>query len=131
MTNPEFSLSRRDVLRFGGLAGAALAAGPLLSGCSDAAGSGGESRTVAWETGYLSFFFFVVLQETVKRTAKKYGLDYVGKNANGDSSAQVNDWNSLILQKPRYLISDALDSEALIPLTEKAKAHNVPIGMVD
>jgi simple sugar transport system substrate-binding protein len=123
-------LSRRGLLRWGGALGAAAVAGPALASCGSADGSG-SSKAVAWETGYLSFFFFVVLQETVKRTAEQYGLDYVGKNANGDSSAQVNDWNSLLLQKPRYLISDALDSDALVPLTARAKQQGIPIGMVD
>ncbi|TIS05502.1 MAG: sugar ABC transporter substrate-binding protein, partial [Mesorhizobium sp.] len=58
-------------------------------------------------------------------------MEFVGKDANGDANAQVNDWNSLLLQKPRYLISDALDSELLIPLSKKAKSLGVPLGMVD
>lgn len=125
------TLSRRGLLRWGGALGAGALAAPLLSSCASSSASGGSSKTVAWETGYLSFFFFVVLQETVKRTAKRYGLDYLGKNANGDSSAQVADWNSLLLQKPRYLISDALDSDALVPITARAKQKGIPIGMVD
>jgi ABC-type sugar transport system substrate-binding protein len=113
-----------------------LAAAPVLAGCSTGsggtAGGGSASRnTVAWETGYLSFFFFVVLQETVKREAARRKLAFVGKNANGDSSAQVNNWNSLLLQRPRYLISDALDSEVLVPLTKTARQRDIPVGMVD
>jgi simple sugar transport system substrate-binding protein len=127
-------LSRRDALRLGALGSAGLATASLLGACGKSAGttgSGSRSKTIAWETGYLSFFFFVVLQEAVKRTAAAKGLQFVGKNANGDSAAQVADWNSLLLQKPRYLISDALDSEALVPLTKTAKRLGVPIGMVD
>lgn len=126
-------MSRRSFVRAGatGLLGAA--ASPLLAGCdTSASGSRSQaSKTFAWETGYLSFFFFVVLQETAKREAKKRGLTFVGKNANGDASAQVNDWNSLLLQKPRYLISDALDSEVLVPITKRAKSRGIAVGMVD
>jgi ABC-type sugar transport system substrate-binding protein len=122
-------VSRRQLLRTGALGITGLAAAPILGACSSVGAA--SSKTVAWETGYLSFFFFVVLQETVKRESSKHGLTFVGKNANGDSSAQVNDWNSLFLQKPRYLISDALDSEVLIPLTRTAKTKKIPIGMVD
>ncbi|MFI7636731.1 sugar ABC transporter substrate-binding protein [Nonomuraea sp. NPDC049400] len=124
------AVSRRHLLKTGALGFTGLAAAPLLGACSSTSESA-SSKTVAWETGYLSFFFFVVLQETVKREATRLGLDFVGKNANGDSSAQVNDWNSLFLQKPRYLISDALDSEVLVPLTRTAKTKKIPIGMVD
>lgn len=123
-------ISRRRLLQTGALGLTGLAAAPMLGACSSAGGSA-SSKAVAWETGYLSFFFFVVLQETVKRESKKRGLTFVGKNANGDSSAQVNDWNSLFLQKPRYLISDALDSEVLVPLTRTGHNKKIPIGMVD
>jgi ABC-type sugar transport system substrate-binding protein len=123
-------VSRRQLLKTGALGLTGLAAAPLLGACASG-GSASTSKTVAWETGYLSFFFFVVLQEAVKRESSRRKLTFVGKNANGDSSAQVNDWNSLFLQKPRYLISDALDSEVLVPLTRTAKTKKIPVGMVD
>ncbi|WP_255946483.1 sugar ABC transporter substrate-binding protein [Streptomyces odontomachi] len=131
--SPTPGVSRRTVLRGGALSLAGMAAAvPALEGCSTNQGGAGAARkTVAWETGYLSFFFFVVLQEAVKRESDRRELDFVGKNANGDSSAQVGDWNSLLMQQPRYLISDALDSEVLVPLTTKAKRRNIPVGMVD
>lgn len=131
--SPTPGVPRRTVLRGGALSLAGMAAAvPALEGCSTNQGGAGAARkTVAWETGYLSFFFFVVLQEAVKRESDRRELDFVGKNANGDSSAQVGDWNSLLMQQPRYLISDALDSEVLVPLTTKAKRRNIPVGMVD
>ncbi|MES9542276.1 sugar ABC transporter substrate-binding protein [Spirillospora sp. NPDC049024] len=132
MFTSNLDASRRDLLRSGALGLTGLAAAPLLNACSSgSAGAAAGRKTLAWETGYLSFFFFVVLQETARRESKKRGLGFVGKNANGDSSAQVNDWNSLILQQPRYLISDALDSEVLVPLTRKADTKKIPVGMVD
>ncbi|PBB43496.1 MULTISPECIES: sugar ABC transporter substrate-binding protein [unclassified Mesorhizobium] len=121
------TLNRRALLQ----GAAATAGGLLLAGGERAAAQGTTSKVVAWETGYLGFFFFVVLQEALKRKVESLGLEFVGKDANGDANAQVNDWNSLLLQKPRYLISDALDSELLIPLSKKAKSLGVPLGMVD
>ena len=53
-------VSRRQLLRTGALGLTGLAAAPMLGACSTAGGSA-SSKTVAWETGYLSFFFFVVL----------------------------------------------------------------------
>ncbi|WP_027164620.1 sugar ABC transporter substrate-binding protein [Mesorhizobium sp. WSM3224] len=122
----DFRLNRRALL-----AGAAATAAAGVMAGSGPAGAQELSKVVAWETPYLGFFFFVVLQEALKRKAESLGLQFVGKDANGDSNAQVNDWNSLLLQKPRYLISDALDSELLIPLTKKARSLGVPVGMVD
>ena len=118
-------LNRRTLL-----AGAAATAGGVLASRA-ALAQGAQSNVVAWETGYLGFFFFVVLQEALKRKVEGLGFQFVSKDANGDANAQVNDWNSLLLQRPRYLISDALDSELLIPLTKKAKSLGVPVGMVD
>lgn len=123
----EFRLNRRELL-----AGTAAAAAAAAVGTGVRPGFAQElSKVVAWETPYLGFFFFVVLQEGLKRKVESLGLEFVGKDANGDPSNQVNNWNSLLLQKPRYLISDAMDSELLIPLANKAAAQGTPIGMVD
>ncbi len=125
--NQELRLTRRSLLASGAAAAAAVA----TAGSVRPVFAQELSKTVAWSTPYMGFFFFVVLQEALKRKVESLGLELLAKDANGDSSAQVNDWNSLLLQRPRYLISDAMDSELLIPLANRASAQGIMLGMVD
>ena len=79
----------------------------------------------------MNYFFFVVQNEAVKRRSEALGYTFKTTDAKFDSSAQFDDWNSLMIARPAFLISDPIDSEGLAPLAQKARNQKVPVGMID
>jgi ABC-type sugar transport system substrate-binding protein len=108
-----------------------LTAGAALAACSSGAGGGSGGGSVAFCNKGMNYFFFVVQNEAIKRKSAELGFDYKTTDAKSDSSAQYNDWNSLLIAKPKFLIADPIDSEGLAPLAQKAKSQKVPVGIVD
>lgn len=127
---PEWGLSRRTF----GLGALGLAA--ALAGCSNSSsagpgGSGGSGGTGAYCNKGMNYFFFVVQNEAVKRKSQELGQGFKTTDAKFDSSTQFNDWNSLLISKPSFLISDPIDSEGLATLAQKARNQKVPVGIID
>ncbi|MFC5826117.1 sugar ABC transporter substrate-binding protein [Nonomuraea insulae] len=122
-------MSRREfALGALGLAGAAM-----LTGCGSASSSGGLTKggLAAYSNKGMDFFFFVVQNEAVRRASEALGLKYQTNDAKADSSVQYNHWNTFLLQKPVFLISDPIDSEGLAPLAQRAKSQKIPVGIID
>lgn len=124
-------LDRRQFLQGMGALGAmgALAACGSSSKPSASGGSGGG--LAPYSNKGLSFFFFVVQQEAMKRAVTDLGYQYQTTDAKFDASVQFNDWNSLLLKRPKFLTSDPIDSEGLVPLTKKASQLKIPVGIID
>ncbi len=121
MANPVPQMSRRQ---FG--IGALSTAGMLaLAGC------GGGGGKVAYSNKGVNYFFFVVLIEAIRRKSEELGYGFTTTDAKFDSSAQYDDWNSLLAQTPAMLIADPIDSEGLAPLALKATNQKIPVGIVD
>jgi ABC-type sugar transport system substrate-binding protein len=115
-------------------AGALVLTTAALAACgnnSGGGGGGGGDGTVAYANKGMNYFFFVVQNEAVKRKAKELGYGFKATDAKQDSSAQYDDWNSLLISKPKMLISDPIDSEGLAPLAKKAGSQDVPVGIID
>lgn len=119
-----------------------LAGATLLPGCGSSsggstegqpAGQGGQAQggLAAYANKGMDFFFFVVQSEAVKRASEKLGYKFQTTNAEHDSSVQYNHWNSMMIQRPAFLISDPIDSEGLAPLADKAKGQKIPVGIID
>lgn len=117
------SLSRRDVL-YGAAAAAATmtAAGPLAAQQAPLLGFSNKS---------LDFYFFRILEEAAKRAAEENGWNFRAVNASFDSTTQLQQWDSLLLQQPIALIGATVDSQAMTSAVRKANRRNVPTGMVD
>jgi len=130
-TSPIPVLSRRSF----GLG--ALGLGAVLAGCGTSTGAGpagasaGGGGTGAYCNKGMNYFFFVVQNEAVKRKSEELGHVFKTTDAKFDSSAQFDNWNSLLISKPVFLIADPIDSEGLAPLAQKAKNQKVPVGIID
>lgn len=122
-------INRRSLFKLAGGTAAALGAGSLLAACSDDAAGGGTSASYVNKN--LNFFFYTVLVESLQRAYKDHGYKFETTDAKGDASTQFNQWNSTLLKKPAFLIANPIDTENLIPLTEKAKTAKVPVGIID
>lgn len=105
--------------------------GGTASGGSGGAASGGSGGTVAYANKGMNYFFFVIQNEAIKRKSKALGYEFQTTDAKFDSSTQYNDLNSFVIQKPKLLISDPIDSEGLAPLVDRARNMKIPIGIID
>lgn len=127
MTN--LQLSRRTF----GLSVLGLSAAGLI-GCQSGGAEGGGTEgggTAAYCNKGMNYFFFVVQNEAVKRKSEELGFGYRTTDANFDSSAQFDDWNSLLISQPAFLISDPIDSEGLAAQAQRARDQGVPVGIID
>ncbi len=126
MSNPVPYISRRQ---FG--IGALSVAGMLaLAGCGGGDGGGGAGKA-AYSNKSMDYFFFVVQNEAIKRKSEELGYEFMTTDAKSDSSAQYDQFNTLLIQKPAMLIADPIDSEGLAPLAIRARNQKVPAGIID
>ena len=134
-------IDRRTFIRRAGLGAAGLGllgSTGLLTACGGGGGQGGggqggggQGGIGAWSNKSLDFFFFVAQAAAVKKKIEELGFDYQATNAEFDSTQQTNDWQSLLLQNPKFLISDPIDSEGLASVITRYNQKNIPIGIVD
>ena len=113
------------------LTAAALAGCGTNSGGGGGSGSGGSGGTVAYANKGMDYFFFVIQNEAISRKAKELGYGFKATDAKQVSSVQFDNWNSLLISKPKMLIADPIDSEGLAPLAQKAHGQHVPVGIID
>ena len=59
------------------------------------------------------------------------GWRFQAVNSNFETTAQLEQWNSLLLSNPAAIISDPIDSQAIVSVVKRANAKNVPVGIID
>src|SRR5947209_3371533 len=118
----DWRLSRRHLLGSGlGLA-AGLAARPVLA----------QSKPLlAYSNKSLDYYFFVVQQAAVQRAAEAQGWDFQAVNANFDNTVQLQQWSSLLLRNPAVIVSDPIDSQAIVSAIKRFNFKKIPVGIVD
>jgi len=121
-------LSRR-AFGLGTLSAATLTALAACAGGGGAGGSGGT--TVAFANKGMNFFFFVVQNEAIKRKSEELDYQYKTTDANQDAGQQFNDWNSLLVSSPAFVIADPIDSKGLETVVKQTAGRDIPVGIVD
>ncbi len=116
-------INRRAVLGAAAAATASLAAG----GKAFAA----EQHFVPYSNKSLSFYFFVAQEEAVKRAVEGQGWRFQAVNANFDNTTQLQQWETLLLNKPSAVISDPIDSQAIASVIKKYNYRKIPVGIID
>ncbi len=131
-------INRRTFVRRAGLGIVGiglLGSGGLLAGCGGqgggSQGGGGEDGIGAYSNKSLDFFFFSAQAAAVRKKIEDLGYRYQTTNAEFDATQQTNDFQSLLLQTPAFLISDPIDSEGLAQAMQRYAQKNVPIGIID
>lgn len=94
------------------------------------AGAAGE-KFVPYSNKSLDFYFFVAQQEAVKRAVEGQGWRFQSTNANFDNTTQLQQWETLLLNRPAAIISDPIDSQAIVSVIKKYNIKNVPVGIID
>jgi simple sugar transport system substrate-binding protein len=118
------NLSRRGLLQ----AGAALGAGTMLGGGSALAA---DRVFVPYSNKSLDFYFFVIQEEAVKRAVLENSWEFQATNANFDNTRQLEQWQSLMLSDPSAIISDPIDSQAIVSAIRRYNQKGIPVGIID
>lgn len=79
----------------------------------------------------LDYYFFVVQQDAVRRAAEAQGWEFASVNANFDNTVQLQQWASLLLRSPAAIVSDPIDSQAIVSAIKRFNFKHIPVGIVD
>lgn len=121
----------RNTLRSAVLVGSAATL-LVLSGCGAASEADGKA-SVGLSAGVLDNPFTAGLVESVEDQADAApDLNMLAaSNAEGDPAKQVTDFNTLITQGVKGIITIPRDSDAIVPAIEAANQANIPVVTVD
>ncbi len=123
MTLDQFALSRRRLLA---AAGATVATG-LATTSAFAQGK----PFVPYSNKSLDYYFFVVQQDAVRRAVEAQGWTFQAVNASFDNTVQLQQWASLLLRSPAAIISDPIDSQAIVSAIRRYNFKHIPVGIID
>ena len=118
-------LDRRTLL---GGAAATVAASTL-------AGSGrvfaADQKFVPYSNKSLDYYFFAAQEEAVKRAVEAKGWRFQAVNASFDNTTQLQQWESILLNGPSAIVSDPIDSQAIVSVIKKYNIKKIPVGIID
>ena len=118
-----FVMNRRSALKAGaGAAVAAMAGGSALAQ---------ERVFVPYSNKSLDYYFFVIQEEAVKRAVTASEWEFQATNANFDNTRQLEQWQSLMLRRPSAIVSDPIDSQAIVSAIRRYNQKNIPVGIID
>jgi ribose transport system substrate-binding protein len=109
------------------LAAAALGLTACSSGGSGAASGGSLKVTALLPQGYDQPYGSVYV-DTMKKEAKKLGVELTLTNAKYDASKQASDCDVAVAKKPAGIILWPADATAVRPCLLKAKAAGIPVN---
>jgi len=110
------------------LGGVASAAAVLASGSRTRAA---DQKFIPYSNKSLDYYFFVAQEEAVKRAVEAQGWRFQAVNANFDNTTQLQQWESILLNNPSAVISDPIDSQAIVSVIKKYNAKKIPVGIID
>lgn len=123
-------ITRRNLFKSAVAAGIGLSLGGGLIGCSRST-STATRLSIPYSNKSLDYYFFVIQEEAVKRAVKANSGDFQATNANFDSTRQLEQWQSLLLSKPSAIISDSIDSQAIVSAIQRYNQQKIPVGIID
>ncbi|ASU85141.1 sugar ABC transporter substrate-binding protein [Nocardiopsis gilva YIM 90087] len=113
--------------------GAGLALVLALTACGGGSDSGGEGELVGLVTKTDTNPFFVKMKQGAQKAAEEHGLDlqtYAGKY-DGDNDSQVQAVENLISAGATGLLITPNDSEAIVPVLDKARKSGMLVIALD
>ena len=117
------NIGRRGLLQ----AGAALGASALASRMAFAQ----QKPFVPYSNKSLDYYFFVIQEEAVKRAVLANDWDFQATNASFDNTKQLEQWQSLMLSQPSAIVSDPIDSQAIVSAIRRYNMKKIPVGIID
>lgn len=116
-------VSRRNVLA----GGAVLGLGMMLGRTAMAA----PKLSIPYANKSLDYYFFVIQQEAVKRAVEANSGTFQATNASFDNTRQLEQWQSLMLSQPSAIISDPIDSQAIVSAIRRYNRQKIPVAIID
>ncbi|MES1935416.1 sugar ABC transporter substrate-binding protein [Salinisphaera hydrothermalis] len=116
--------NRRTILK-------GMAAASMLGATSGGLAWGKDRVFVPFSNKSLNYYFFVTQQEAVKRAVQANGWDFQAVNANFNNTEQLKQWQSLLLRGPSAMISDVIDSQAIVSQIRRYNQRRIPVAIID
>lgn len=89
------------------------------------------SNLIVYTQKTMNQYFHVALQEKVEEAVKEAGHNVEVANCNNDSTLQNDQFRNFISKKPKAIIANAVDSDALNDVANEAVKAGIPVIMVD
>lgn len=90
-----------------------------------------SSDLIVYTQKTLDAYFHVALQESLEKAVTGNGFQVEVANCNNDTSLQVNQVLNFITKKPKAIIANTVDSDALNDAVNQAKDAGIPVIVVD
>lgn len=120
-------LTRRGLLKAGGALGAAMGASALVGKAAWAQ----EAGFIPFSNKSLDYYFFVIQEEAVKRAVGANKMKFQATNASFDNTRQLEQWQSLMLKQPSAIVSDPIDSQAIVSAIRRYNQKKIPVAIID
>ena len=120
-------MNRRNVLA----SGAALGLGAMMGSLAGSRAFAQGALSIPYSNKSLDYYFFVIQEEAVKRAVTAASGKFQATNANFDNTRQLEQWQSLLLSQPSALISDPIDSQAIVSAIRRYNQKGIPVGIID
>lgn len=121
-------MTKNPVTRRGVLAGgAAVGLSAVVAGSAKAA----DRVFIPFSNKSLSYYFFVIEQEAVRRAVEAHHWEFQATNANFSNSDQLQQWQSLMLKEPSAIVSDPIDSQAIVSVIQRYNMRKIPVAIID
>lgn len=117
-------LNRRKFLAMGAALGVGVLAGP-------AAVMAQERKFIPFSNKSLSYYFFVIEEQAVKRAVEGIDWEFQATNANFDNTRQLQQWQTLMLKRPSAIVCDPIDSQAIVSAIRRYNRQNIPVAIID
>ena len=88
-------------------------------------------KLVPYSNKSLDYYFFVAQQDAVRRAVEAQGWEFQTVNADFDNTVQLQQWSSLLLRDPAAIISDPIDSQAIVSAIRRYNFKHIPVGIID
>ncbi|MER9316193.1 substrate-binding domain-containing protein [Mesorhizobium sp. M0659] len=120
-------LTRRGLLKAGGALGVAMGASALVGRPAWAQDAG----FIPFSNKSLDYYFFVIQEEAVKRAVGANKMKFQATNASFDNTRQLEQWQSLMLNQPLAIVSDPIDSQAIVSAIRRYNQKKIPVAIID
>ena len=120
-------MTRRGLLKAGGAVGAALGANALFGNAAWSQDAG----FIPFSNKSLDYYFFVIQEEAVKRAVGANNMKFQATNASFDNTRQLEQWQSLMLSQPSAIVSDPIDSQAIVSAIGRYNQKKIPVAIID
>lgn len=99
----------------------------IVSGITASEGS----NLIVYTQKTLDQYFHVALQDKVEEAVINAGYEVEVTNCNNDSTLQNHQIQNFIVKRPKGIIANAVDSDAINDVVERATSAGIPVVFVD